>query len=120
MSEGTGEDIIDGADPTSGADIHQSQVAQRHYEPNGQGELTTAVIYAIAEAEGVSPDAVKSPPLYEFIDVPAIEDAFFGPDISEESRRGVGTIEFRYTDYLVTVRSDGWIRVFEPTEPDLS
>jgi hypothetical protein len=32
------------------------------------------------------------------------------------SRRGVGTVEFRYTDYLVKVQSDGWVRVFEPGE----
>ena len=119
MSERT-DDETDGDDPTSDADIHQSQVAQRHYEPDGNGELTTAIIYAIAEAEGVSPSEMTSPPLYESVDVPAIEDAFFGLDISHESQQGVGTVEFRYTDYLVTVRSDGWIQVYEPTELHLS
>ncbi|MFD1687176.1 HalOD1 output domain-containing protein [Halobellus litoreus] len=107
-------------DPTNGVDTHQTQVAQRHYEPNGQVELTTAIIYAIAEAEGVSPSELKSPPLYESVDVPAIEDAFFGPDVAGDSRQGVGTVEFQYTDYLVKVQSDGWIRVYEPTEADLS
>ncbi|MCU4752632.1 hypothetical protein OB919_11640 [Halobacteria archaeon AArc-curdl1] len=107
-------------DPTSGADTHWSQVAQRHYEPNGKGELTTAIVYAIAEGEGVSPSEVKSPPLYESVDVPAIEDAFFGPDVADESQQGVGTVEFHYTNYLVKIRSDGWIQVYEPTEADLS
>ena len=105
-------------DPTSGADMHQKQVAQRHYEPDGHGELTTAIVHAIAEAEGVSPSEVKSPPLYESVDVPAIEDAFFWPDVSEESRQGTGTVEFQYTDYLVKVRSDGWIQIYEPSEPE--
>lgn len=107
-------------DPTSGADTHQIQVAQRHYEPNGQGELTTAIIYAIAGADGVSPSEVKSPPLYDSVDVPAIESAFFGPDVSGDSRQGDGTVEFQYTDYLVKVRSDGWIQVYESTEADRS
>ena len=111
---------MDKDDPTRGADTHWSQVAQRHYEPNGNGELTTAIVYTIAEADGVSPSEVKSPPLYEVVDASAIEDAFFGPDVAGDSRQGVGTVEFRYNGSLVKVRSDGWIQVYEPTEADLS
>lgn len=109
---------MDGDEPTTDLDTHWTQVTQRHYEPNGAGELTPAIVFAIAEARGVSPSEVKSPPLYESVDVPAIEDAFFGPDVANESRQGTGTVEFRYTDYLVKVRSDGWIQVFEATETD--
>ena len=97
-----------------------SQVAQRHYDPNEWGELTTAIVYTIADANGVSPTALKSPPLYEIVDAPAIENAFFGSDVSGESRQRVGSVEFQYTDYLVTVRSDGWIQVYEATEADLT
>lgn len=107
-------------DPTSDAGTYWSQVGQRHYEPDGRRELTTAIVYAIAEAEGVSPSEIKSPLLYEIVDVPAIEDAFFGSGVAGESRQGVGTVEFQYTDYLVKIRSDGWIQVYEPTGADLS
>ena len=107
---------MDDNDPTSDTETHQSQVVQRHYEPDGQGELTTAIIYAIAEAEGVSPSEVKSPPLYESVDVPATENVFFEPDGDRESRQGTGTVKFQYTDYLVKIRSDGWIQVYEPSE----
>ncbi|WP_254524837.1 HalOD1 output domain-containing protein [Natrinema caseinilyticum] len=120
MSKRSNDGTIDGDDPTSGSDMHQTQVAQRHYESNGQGELTTAIVYAIAEAEGVSPREVKSPPLYESVDVPSIEDAFFGSDVAGGSRQGIGTVEFQYTNYLVKVRSDGWIQVYEQTETGLS
>lgn len=120
MNKRSDERTIAEDGPTNGVDTHQTQVAQRHYEHSGQGDLTTAIIFAIAEAEGVSPSEVKSPPLYEIVDVPAIEDAFFGPDVAGDSRQGVGTVEFQYTDYLVKVQSDGWIRVYEPTESDLS
>ena len=106
---------MDDNSPTSGTESHWSQVTQRHYEPDRDGELTTAVIYAVAEAEGVPPSEVKSPPLYGSVDVPAIEDAFFGPDAAGTSRQGVGRIEFQYTGYLVKVRSDGWIVVYEPS-----
>jgi len=111
---------IDGDEPTGGANRHHSAVAQRQYDSDGNGELTTAIIEAIAAAEGVSPREIQSPPLYESVDLPAIEDAFFGPEISDGSRQGAGTVEFQYTDYLVNVQSDGWIRVYEPTEPHLS
>ncbi|WP_423999656.1 HalOD1 output domain-containing protein [Haloarcula salina] len=103
-------------DDKSGDEMHRSQVAQRHYEPDGRGELTTAIVYAIAEAEGIPPSEVKSPPLYESVNAPAIEDAFFGPTAAGRSRRGNGTVEFQYGDYLVEVRSDGWIRVYERTD----
>lgn len=120
MSKRTDDGIIDGDDPTSGADTHWSQVAQRHYELNGNRELTTAIVYAIAEGEGVSPTEIKSPPLYEIVDVPAIESAFFGRDVAGDSRQGVGTVEFEYHGYLVKLRSDGWIQISEPTEADPS
>jgi hypothetical protein len=120
MSEKTNGGIMTDDDPTSGADTHWSQVAQRHYEPNGRGELTTAIVYTIAEAEGVSPSELKSPPLYECVDAAALEDTFFGPDVTGRSRQGVGSVEFQYTEYLVKVRSDGWIQVYEPTETDRS
>ncbi|MFC6862833.1 HalOD1 output domain-containing protein [Halomicroarcula sp. GCM10025817] len=119
MNKKTNGEIMND-DSTMGATTHWSQVAQRHYEPDGRGELTTAIVYAIAEAEGVSPSEVTSPPLYDIVDVPAIEGAFFGPNVAEESRQGVGSVEFQYTEYLVKVRSDGWVQVYEPTEANLS
>jgi hypothetical protein len=98
----------------SDAGAARSQLAQRHYDANGDGELTTAIVFAVAEAADVAPADLRAPPLYECIDAPALEATFFGPDATGGSRRGIGTVEFRYADYLVSVGSDGWIRVFEP------
>ena len=91
------------------------QVAQRLYEPDGDEELTTAIVFAVADAAGVSPTEVRSPPLYEVVDAAAIEDVFFG---SGRETRGTGTVEFRYQGYRVEIRSDGWIVIFEPDEPE--
>ena len=118
MSKRSEDGLMDG-DATTRSESHWSQVAQRHYEPDGRGELTTAIVYALAESEGVSPTEVKSPTLYDVVDVPAIEDAFFGPTVAGASRQGIGTVEFRYADYLVEVKSDGWIQVYAPTDPEL-
>jgi len=97
------------------ADEDWTQAAQRHYDPEVE-ELTTAIIFTIADAAGVDPGEVKSPPLYECIDAPALENTFFGPNVVDVSRRGTGLVRFQYNHFLVTVRSDGWIRVFEPAE----
>jgi len=105
-------------DPTLDHDDHWKQVVQRHYDPAQDGELTTAIIFAIADAEGSSPDEIKSPPLYEVINVPAIERSLLGSGTRDESRQSTGTLEFRYTDYLIKVRSDGWIQVYETIEPE--
>ena len=87
------------------------QVAQRRYEPDRDGGLTTAIVFAIADAEGVSPDNLHSPPLYDVVDVAGIERALFGSNSD-------GSIEFRYTKYLVKIGSDWWIQVYESTEPE--
>jgi hypothetical protein len=103
-------------DSTPDRDARWRQVAQRHFDPDGDEELTTAIVFAIAEAEGVSPRDVKSPPLYEVIDVTGVENALFGLGTRVETRRGV--VEFRYGEYRLKVEGDGWILVFESADVD--
>ncbi|RKD89094.1 HalOD1 output domain-containing protein [Halopiger aswanensis] len=107
-------------DPTLNQKSHWQQTAQWLYEPDRDGGLTTAIVFAIAEAKDASPSEVKSPPLYESVDVAGIEAAFFGPHTENASRQGTGTVEFRYTNQLIKVRSDGWVQVYERTETELS
>ncbi len=105
-------------DPSLTQDIEWQQAAQRMYEPDRDGELTKAIVFALADADGVPPNELKSPPLYEMIDVPAIEKVFFRSTSTEFNRQVTGVIEFRYIEYLVNVRSDGRISVYEQREPD--
>lgn len=98
--------------PTAGAESRWRQVAQRQYDPDGRTELTTDIVYAVAAAKGVSPDEVN-PPLYSYVDVPAIKDAFFGPENDTNPSQSVGSVRFHYVGYLVTIESDGWIQVYE-------
>ena len=100
------------AEPRSETDTELTQVAQRHYDPSEWGGLTEAIVYAIAEARDVDPSEVKNPPLFTVIDAEALEETFFGPEVAGVPRQGNGIVEFWYTDYLVKVRSDGWILVF--------
>ena len=87
-------------------------VVQDHYDPESD-DLATTVVYALAEARDVPAIELKSPPLYSVVDIPGIESAFFSGVDDLESRKGTGSIEFRYNGHLVKIQSDGWVEVYE-------
>jgi hypothetical protein len=91
-------------------------LAQAHYDRESHRDLTTEIIFAIADAADVVPTEIKDPPLYECVDIAAIEDGFFGPQVAEHSRDSEGSVSFRYNQYYVEVASDGWITVSEPAD----
>ncbi|SDF19253.1 hypothetical protein SAMN04488067_102278 [Halorubrum xinjiangense] len=105
-----------GDTPTLGQNAHWNRVAQRLHDPEGDGELVTAVVFAVADAEGVDPTELELR-LNHTVDMEGIDHAFFGPGTTEGARNGTESVEFRYLRYLVSVRSDGWIRVYEPLGP---
>lgn len=86
---------------------------RRRYDPDGDWELSTAIVYALADARGLDVPAVDTP-LYGTVDAAALEQALFGPDGGAVT---TGTVEFRHDGLLVRVRWDGWIQVYERTEP---
>ncbi|MFO8114751.1 MAG: HalOD1 output domain-containing protein [Halorubrum sp.] len=107
-----------GADRTVDRDSRWHHVVQQRYEPDRDGGLTTAIVFALADAEGVAPTEMTSPTLYDAVDATGIEQALFGSGTTAASGEATGTVEFRYADYLVNVESDGWIHVYEPTRPE--
>ncbi|MGA9400661.1 HalOD1 output domain-containing protein [Haladaptatus sp.] len=90
-------------------------VTQAHYDRESRRDLTTEVIFAIADAEDVAPTDLKDPPLYDCVDIAAIEDGFFGPKINGQTRDSEGSVAFWYNQYHVEVTSDGWITVSKRT-----
>ncbi|WP_083252680.1 HalOD1 output domain-containing protein [Haladaptatus sp. W1] len=90
-------------------------MTQAHYERESHRDLTTEIMFAIADAADVAPVDIKDPPLYECVDIAAIEDGFFGPKVAGQTRDSEGSVSFRYNQYHVEVASDGWITVSEPT-----
>lgn len=87
-------------------------VAQAHYDPSEADGLTETIVYAIAEAESVSPTDVTGRPLYDVVDTAALEAAFFsgGTDSSTDEPRSL--TEFMFRGFRVLVRSDGWVLVY--------
>jgi len=103
-------------EPRIEADGRWELGAQRPYDPEQDHELTTTVILAVADARGVEPTSITSPLLYDCVDAAALEEAIFGP--GESVRRSVGSVEFRFDDLLVRVRSDGWVEVYAQATTD--
>lgn len=66
--------------------------------------VSYAVVTAVAERSGLDPLALR--PLYEVVDVEAL-DTLFAAD--------VGTLTFPYEGYLVTVHADGSVTVEDPS-----
>ncbi|MBV0922837.1 hypothetical protein KTS45_01365 [Halomicroarcula limicola] len=112
MTQKRDNGTLPGSDPTEDPEKWR-QKTQYRYEAERDGDLTTAIVFAVADARNVAPSDLKSPPLYDCIDAAALEETLFGPEGETGARQGAGTVEFRYTDNLVTVASDGWIQVYE-------
>lgn len=89
------------------------QVAQRHFDPDGDELFTYVVVSAIADAREVDVLDVRSPPLYDVVDPAALETALFGPTSGRVREPDAGTVDFRYEELRVTVGADGWVRVAE-------
>lgn len=85
--------------------------AQEPYDETG--ELTTAIVYAVAEAEEISPRDVKNPPLYEVVDTDALEAAYLGAREQTPDRDTYCSTEFMYRGLRVVVRNNGWVLVHE-------
>lgn len=70
------------------------------YEIADHQQVTTRIVEAVADQEGVDP-LTLSPPLYETIDPEALE-ALFAP--TTRVRRG--EIEFTYTGYRISISAE--------------
>ena len=69
--------------------------------------VSTAVVEAVAEAEGVSPTEME-PPLHRAIDPDALNE-LFGPKRSSPDSEF--RVSFTYSGYEITVRGPGQIEV---------
>ena len=73
-----------------------------------------AIVEAVADAEGISPEELCPPayePLHTVID-PESLDSLFAPR-SDGRQRATGTVSFRYCGYIVCVDSEGTVTLEE-------
>ena len=88
-------------------------LTQRCYDPDRDGELTASIVFAIADAACIPASEVSPPPLYDVIDVSAVENLLFNGGPRDSSEQLDTIITFHYLDYLLSIRSDGRIAVYE-------
>lgn len=94
-------------------------VSHRSFERVGDGDLSYEITAAIADAEGVAVTTITSPPLFEVVDVFALEEMFFGHPKGGISHDCTEQVQFRYRGFRVMVTSDGRIIVTEPVRDDV-
>ena len=104
------DDTLDAPTPGRAPDGGWTFVTQAHYDPGELRDLTTVIVGAIADAEDVPIVEIRTPPLYEVVDIAGIDDALFGrPGTNRDGTES--TVEFRYNGYKVSVEGDGWVTV---------
>ncbi|MEF8779096.1 MAG: HalOD1 output domain-containing protein [Haloferacaceae archaeon] len=97
---------------TTGAVSQIEPEATGEFDPDQNADLTSEIVFAIAEARGGDPAEVRSPPLYESVDTEALEQLFFGEFSRENGLDETLSLEFPYAEFLVRVESDGSIEVY--------
>jgi hypothetical protein len=88
-----------------------SPVHEARYRPDSEPSPVAAVANAVAALEGIDP--VELPPLYDQVDVEAVNRLMepSGADVWEES-----TVCFTVRNWNVVVRGDGQIVIFDGDE----
>ena len=115
MRRGSDEDPPDDPDVPDDPDPPRSLIAQRHYDSTEPIELTTAIVFTVADAMDVDPRAVSTQPLYACVDVEAVEIALFSTE-PVSSRWEPDAFKNEYIAFRIRVQRDGWILVFEPAD----
>lgn len=92
------------------------QVSQAPFDEGSSDELAVTIIELVADAEGISPRDVKSPPLYDTVDAAALEAAYFGPERRVQAGESTASTEFLYRGFRIVVQSNGWVRLYEQVE----
>lgn len=81
---------------------------------DGRETVSDVVIQAIANAAGVDPTEL-SEPLIDSVDPDAL-DAIFRPRHDGTARSGDAWLEFPTNEYVVVVRGDGQVAVYESAD----
>lgn len=86
-------------------------VVEEKYDPATDQSIAECIIMALADAEDVPPTAL--PPLYDAIDLEAVEQLFE----RHTGLAGTGAfLSFQYERWNVFVRADGRIQICDGTE----
>lgn len=93
-------------DEDSGGNGPSGAAAGAYFDRERGSDLGSTITGVVAGAEGISPESLEGPPLYDRIDAEHLEKALFTPgtDGSRET-----AVSFSYHGYRVHVRGDGYV-----------
>lgn len=80
------------------------------FDPENGRSLSVLIPMAVAEEKGI--DMTDLAPLRGAVDIDGVRAAI---DAVQENSKGTACISFAYETYLVTVSSDGTIKIAKPT-----
>ena len=107
-------------DPPHGDHVAQDSTwelaIQRPINPEAGKGLTTTIIRAVAEVEGILPTDVKHPPLYEVVDAAALSESIVDANEARQDRETIMSTAFIYRGHRIVVTGDGWVYLYEPAE----
>ncbi|MFC6719053.1 HalOD1 output domain-containing protein [Natrialbaceae archaeon GCM10025810] len=87
-------------------------VVDARYGPESSRSPAEVTVDTLAEAAGVDP--LELPPLYEFVDLDALDSLFGEHDGTTDAD---AVLSFRIENWNVFVRADGRIRICDSTQP---
>ncbi len=87
-------------------------VADAKYDFEGDSSATEVIIWALADAVGVDPTDL--PPLFDYVDLDALNALF---DSNDGVTDGDALLSFQVETWQVFVHSDGRIRVCDAAQP---
>ncbi|MFC7138124.1 HalOD1 output domain-containing protein [Halobaculum litoreum] len=88
---------------------------RRRYVVDSDDELTTAIVFAVADARAVAPEEIGDPSLYDCVDIGALE-RLVSAQSSSDLARAESEVRFDYDGHLVAVHTDGRVIVYDPVE----
>ncbi|UIP01388.1 hypothetical protein Hbl1158_15885 (plasmid) [Halobaculum sp. CBA1158] len=101
-----------GAAPATRTEAEEwAHLARRRYRSD-EDDIVTAIVFALADAEGVDPHEVTTPVVHDLIDLDALERFVDGGGSARSQANG--TVRFTVDPYVVVVRTAGTIDVYEP------
>ena len=103
-----------GDEPVAPDSGEWQQATQTQYDSDRDGELGTAVVYAVADAKDADPlDHAKLPVLHDLVDAEYLEETLLADGDATRPSDSRSHVSFEYANVMVTVENNGWITVYE-------
>ena len=95
----------------------KSTLHVERYEPDGNEDLSVVILEAVAMLGERPTEMLRKEPLYDTIDIGAVETLLFGPQQDDGMNAARRTVTFEYSGYLIHIHGDGRILLSDADDP---